>query len=77
MAMPTIDRTVLPPAEPLAALVAMLDALGAERTTTLSGPNGEHLVLPSEVFEVLRAAEALLAVTGEAIELCPTYGGAS
>ena len=55
MAAPTIERTVLPPTEPLQALAAMLDGLGAEPTTTLSGPNGEHLVLPPEVFEVLRA----------------------
>lgn len=46
MAAPTIARTVLPPTEPLQALAAMLDGLGAEPTTTLSGPNGEHLVLP-------------------------------
>ncbi len=30
-----------------------------------------------EVVAVLRAAEALLAVTGEAIDLCPNYGGTS
>ena len=59
MAAPTIARTVLPPTEPLQALAAMLDGLGAEPTTTLSGPNGEHLVLPPEVFEVLRDGQTL------------------
>lgn len=54
MATPTVERTVLPPAEPLEALAAMLGSLGAEPITTLWGPNGEHLVLPPEVFEVLR-----------------------
>ena len=43
MATPTVERTVLPPAEPLEALAAMLGSLGAEPITTLWGPNGEHL----------------------------------
>lgn len=49
MATYTIERTVLPPAEPLEGLVAMFGLLGAEPITTLAGPNGEHLVLPPEV----------------------------
>lgn len=43
-------------------------------------PDGRQVfyrIAQPEVFEVLRAAEALLAVTGEAIEYAPTYGGAS
>lgn len=72
MATPTIDRTVLPPAEPLAALAAMLDALDAERTTKLSGPNGEHLVLPPEVFEVLREVVDAMA-QGQAVTIAPVH----
>ncbi len=40
-------------------------------------PEGRQVfyrIARSEVVDVLRAAEALLAVTGQAIELCPNYG---
>lgn len=30
-----------------------------------------------ELLDLLRAAEALLALTGEAVELCPNYGAGS
>lgn len=72
MATPTIERTVLPPAEPLGALAAMLDGLGVEPTTTLSGPNGEHLVLPPEVFEVLRDVVDAMA-QGQAVTIAPVH----
>lgn len=49
----TPERTVLPPIESLDALVAALRQPGAEPATLL-GPNGEQLVLPPEVLEVLR-----------------------
>ncbi len=72
MAAPTIERTLLPPTEPLQALAAMLDGLGAEPTTTLSGPNGEHLVLPPEVFEVLRDVVDAMA-QGQALTIAPVH----
>lgn len=72
MAAPTIERTLLPPTEPLQALAAMLDGLGAEPTTTLSGPNGEHLVLPPEVFEVLRDVVDAMA-HGQALTIAPVH----
>ncbi len=72
MTTPTIERTVLPPAEPLQALATMLDGLGAEPTTTLSGPNGEHLVLPPEVFEVLRDVVDAMA-QGQAVTIAPVH----
>ena len=72
MAAPTIARTVLPPTEPLQALAAMLDGLGAEPTTTLSGPNGEHLVLPPEVFEVLHDVVDAMA-QGQALTIAPVH----
>ncbi len=72
MATSTIERTVLPPTEPLEALVAMLDGLGSKPTTTLSGPNGEHLVLPPEVFEVLRDVVDAMA-QGQAVTIAPVH----
>lgn len=35
------------------------------------------LVAQPELLELLRAAERLLAVTGDAVDLCPTYGSAA
>lgn len=72
MTTPTLELTVLPPAEPLDDLVAMLSRLDAEPTTTLSGPNGEHLVLPPEVFEVLRGVVEALA-SGQAVTVAPVH----
>ena len=72
MATPTVERTVLPPAEPLEALAAMLGSLGAEPITTLWGPNGEHLVLPPEVFEVLRDLVDAMA-QGQAVMVVPVH----
>src|SRR3546814_12084199 len=41
MTTPMLERTILPPAEPIEGLVAVLGRFGAEPITTLSGPNGE------------------------------------
>ena len=35
------------------------------------------LATASELLDVLAAAERLLAVTGDAVALCPTYGEAA
>lgn len=72
MATPTIERTVLPPTESLDGLVAILSRPEAEPTTTLSGPNGERLVLPPEVFEVLRDIVAAMA-RGQAVTIAPVH----
>jgi excisionase family DNA binding protein len=72
MATLRVDRTILPPAESLTGLVALLDRLGAEPTTTLSGPNGEQLVLPPEVFEVLRDVVEAMA-QGQAVTIAPVH----
>lgn len=72
MATHTIGLTVLPPAESLEGLVAMLGRFGAEPTTTLAGPNGEHLVLPPEVFEVLRDVVEAMA-QGQAVTITPVH----
>jgi excisionase family DNA binding protein len=66
------ERTVLPPAEPLDALVALLAREDAEPSTTLEGPNGERLVLPPEVFEVLRDVVDAMA-RGQAVTIAPVH----
>jgi excisionase family DNA binding protein len=67
----TLERTVLPPEEPLDSLLALLT--GAEApSTTLTGPNGQHLVLPAEVFEVLRDVVAAMA-QGQAVTVAPVH----
>lgn len=68
----TTERTVLPPAEPLQALAATLEGFGNEPATTLSGPNGECLVLPPEVFEVLRGVVEAMA-QGQAVTIAPVH----
>ena len=72
MAMSTMELTVLPPAGSLDDLVAMLSRLGAAPITTLSGPNGERLVLPPEVFEVLRGVIEAMAL-GQAVTIAPVH----
>lgn len=72
MTTPMLERTILPPAEPIEGLMAMLDRFGAEPTTMLSGPNGEHLVLPPEVFEVLRDVLEAMA-QGQAVTIAPVH----
>jgi excisionase family DNA binding protein len=72
MATPTLERTVLPPAEPLGALMAALGEFGADPITTLSGPNGEHLELPPEVFDVLRDVVEAMA-QGQAVTIAPVH----
>jgi excisionase family DNA binding protein len=56
----------------LDALVELLNRPGAEPATTLSGPNGEHLVLPPEVFEVLRGVVEAMA-SGQAVTIAPVH----
>jgi excisionase family DNA binding protein len=68
----TSERTVLPPAEPLDALLALLARADAEPSTTLVGPNGERLVLPPEVFEVLRDVVEAMA-RGHAVTIAPVH----
>jgi excisionase family DNA binding protein len=64
------ERTVLPPVEPLDDLVALLNRVGAEPATRLEGPNGESIVLPAEVFEVLRGVIEAMA-SGQAVTIAP------
>lgn len=67
------ERTVLPPARPesLAGWVAALSSLRGE-TAALVAPNGAHLALPPEVFEVLR--QVVFAMSqGLAITVAPQH----
>jgi excisionase family DNA binding protein len=72
MATPTLERTILPPAGPLAGLAAVLEDLGADPTTTLLGPDGERVVLPAEVFDVLRSVVDAMA-QGQAVTIAPVH----
>jgi excisionase family DNA binding protein len=72
MSTSTVERTVLPPDQPLDALVELLNRPGAEPSTRLTGPNGEHLVLPPEVFEVLRGVIEAMA-SGQAVTIAPVH----
>lgn len=72
MSTPVLDRTVVPPPESIHELVAMLDTAGADRNTTLTGPNGEHLVVPPEIFEVLRRVVDAMA-NGQAVTIAPVH----
>lgn len=71
MSSSTLEHTVLPPRENLDSLLALLT--GAEApSTTLTGPSGEHLVLPPEVFEVLRDVVTAMA-QGQAVTIAPVH----
>ena len=67
----TLEHTVLPPAESLDHLLALLTGADAP-STTITGPSGEHLVLPPEVFEVLRDVVAAMA-QGQAVTVAPVH----
>lgn len=75
MTSPTLERTVLPPTEPLDALNtlnALLSRADAGPATTLSGPTGERHVLPPEVFDVLRNVVDAMA-HGQAVTIAPVH----
>lgn len=67
-----LERTVLPPSTSLDELVAALSRLDAGPSTTLSGPKGERLVLPPEVFEILRDVVEAMA-DGQAVTVAPVH----
>ena len=71
MATSTLRHTILPPEEPLDSLLALLT--GAEPpATTITGPDGEQLMLPPELFEVLRDVVAAMA-NGQAVTIAPVH----
>lgn len=71
MSASTLERTVLPPEASLDHFRALLNSFEA-RSTTLTGPDGERLELPAEVFEVLRDIVAAMA-EGQAVTIVPVH----
>lgn len=68
----TLERTVLPPDESLDDLAERFSGFGREPVTTVIGPNGEEIVLPEKVFEVLREIVRLMA-QGRAVTIAPVH----
>lgn len=68
----TTERTVLPPHESLTDLVDLLDRPEAQPSTRISGPSGELLVLPAEVFDVLRDIVKAMS-EGQAVTIAPVH----
>jgi len=67
----TIERTVLPPADAsLEHLAELLEHLGP--APTLSGPDGERLALPAEVFDVLLGVVRAMS-RGQAVTFSPVH----
>ena len=65
------ERTVLPPKESLDKLNGLLTAAGSD-SITISASDGEHLVLPREIFEAL--GEVVKAMTnGQAVMIAPVH----
>jgi len=71
MSASTLEHTVLAPEESLDLLLALLTGPEAP-TTTLTGPSGEHIVLPPEVFEVLVDVVTAMA-QGQAVTIAPVH----
>lgn len=72
--MPTLmesERTVLPPKEPLDELNGLLTAASSD-SIAVSAPDGEHLVLPREVFEALGEVVKAMA-NGQAVMIAPVH----
>ena len=72
MSLSTAERTVLPPRESLEALVHLLDRPGAKPATEIRGPGGETIVLPAEVFELLRDVVKAMS-EGQAVTIAPVH----
>lgn len=68
----TLERTVLPPDESLDDLAERFVGFGESPITEVIGPNGEHIVLPGEVFEALRDIVRLMA-QGRAVTIAPVH----
>lgn len=64
------ELTVLPPDEPLDELVDLVEHSAALSGAELTGPNGERMALPDEVFKVLVAVVKAMA-NGQAVTIAP------
>lgn len=65
-----IERPVQPPSDSLDELVDALHRPGASASTTIVSPDGEHIVLPAEVFEALRNVVDAMQ-RGQAVTVAP------
>lgn len=72
MSLLSVERTVLPPSESLAALVHLLDQPDAKPSTEIRGPDGETIILPAEVFELLRDVVKAMS-EGQAVTIAPVH----
>jgi len=63
-------RTTLPPEDRAQAEAVLSQLQGEAGTTVLMGPGGQHVVLPAEIFAVLRDVTAAMA-QGRAITVAP------
>ena len=66
------EHTVLPPEVPLDELLELLSRVEAEPTAFLAGPNGERLMLPHAVFEVLRDVVEAMS-NGQGVTIAPVH----
>ncbi|GAA2073186.1 helix-turn-helix domain-containing protein [Actinomadura alba] len=69
MSAESAERTVLPPAGPLDNLVDLFSRTQRSQAK-LVGPSGEHISIPPELFEVLRAVVTAMA-NGQAVTVAP------
>jgi excisionase family DNA binding protein len=65
-----VERLVLPPPAESSSLPGLAAALTGTAGAALVGPDGEHIALPQELFEVLRQAAVAMA-RGQAITIAP------
>lgn len=65
------ERTVLPPKESLDELYGLLTAAGSD-SIAVSAPDGERLVLPSEIIEALGEVVKAMA-NGQAVMIAPVH----
>lgn len=70
MSTSTLQHTVLPPEESLDDLHTLLSSL--ETSAVLTAPNGKRLLLPPEVFTVLREVVEAMA-QGKAVTVAPVH----
>ncbi|MCY3892005.1 MAG: helix-turn-helix domain-containing protein [Acidimicrobiaceae bacterium] len=72
MAALALERTFRPPKTPSPEFAASVRRLLDKRSATLVGPEGERVVLPAEVFDVLRDVVDVMS-QGQAVVVAPVH----
>ncbi len=72
MAAAALEHTFRPPKTPSPEFAATAKRLLDKRSATLVGPEGESVVLPAEVFEVLRGVVDAMS-QGQAVVVAPVH----